>query len=313
MRVSSAQFYQQSVGGMLQRQADASHTQMQISTGKRILQPSDDPVGSVRGQSLQRAISSLNQLQTNGQQAQNRLQVEEAAISNGINTLQSIRELTVQANNGIQSDATRKAIAADIRQQLDGLVQVANSQDGGGRYLFGGYAETTAPIVKQGSGNYVYQGDSGQRLLNIGPGRQVADSDPGDAVFMNIPADPTLQTVTSPPARNLFAMVESIATALENPGSELGKQLGNGVIDMDSALDRLSDIRTQIGSRLNAVSQQADINTSASEQFKETLSSIEDLDYAAAITSYNQQMVGLQAAQQAYAKVQSLSLFDYIK
>lgn len=313
MRVSSTQFYQQSIKGMMQRQADAAHTQMQLSAGKRILQPSDDPVGAVRAQALQRASAALDQFQLNGQQAQNRLQVEEAAITNGVNTLQNIRELVVQAGSGVQSDATRKAIAADIRQQLGGLLQIANSQDGAGRHLFGGYDEMQTPFVDQGGGNYAYQGDSGQRQLSIGPGRQIADGDPGDAVFMNVPPGSGLQTVSNPPARNIFAMVDAVASALENPGAELGKQLANGVIDMDSALDRLSDIRTQIGSRLNAVAQQSDINASAIQQFKETLSSIQDLDYASAITSYNQQMVGLQAAQQAYAKVQGLSLFDYIR
>jgi len=82
---------------------------------------------------------------------------------------------------------------------------------------------------------------------------------------------------------------------------------------MDETLARFSDVRTQIGSRLNAVDQQIDINDTVSLQFQENLSALQDVDYAQAITNYNQQLTGLQAAQQAYARVQGLSLFDYLK
>lgn len=309
MRISSSQFYQQSVNGILTRQADAARSQQQLSTGKRILQPSDDPAAAVRSQSLKRDVSALAQYQTNSQQAQNRLQTEEVAVTASIDSVQNIRALILQARNGTQNAGSRAAIAADMQQQLETLVQLANGEDGQGRHLFGGFQEGQPPyVVNAATGAVTYQGDNNQRLLTIGPGRQVSDGDPGSQVFGNV-AD-----VANPgQSSDVFALVSRVVTALRTSPADLGTQLADGLMNMDNALTQLSDARTRIGSRLNAVAQQIDINATVSLQFQQTLSSLQDVDYAKVITDYNQQMTGLQAAQQAYARVQGLSLFDYIQ
>jgi len=313
MRISSSQFYQQSVSGILTRQAEASRSQQQLATGKRILQASDDPAAAVRTQGLGRDVSNLKQLQFNAEQAKNRLQSGEVAVTASVNTVQNIRELVIQARNGAQSRESLGAIASDIEQQLDTLVQVANSQDGNGRYLFSGFQDNTRPFIKDAAtGQISYAGDDQQRFLNIGPGRQVADGDPGSAVFQG------LRDADNPGATtDIFTFARRVVDALRaDPATlavPLGTTLANSVVNMDETLTRLSDVRTQIGSRLNAVDQQIDINDTVSLQFQENLSSLQDVDYAQAITNYNQQLTGLQAAQQAYAKVQGLSLFDYIR
>jgi len=313
MRISSQQFYQQSVSGMLTRQAEAAKSQQQLATGKRVLQASDDPAAAARTQGLTRDISNFKQLQFNAAQAKNRLQSEEVAVTAAVNSVQNLRELIIQARNGGNSRQSLEAIASDIEQQLDTLTQVANSQDGNGRYLFSGFQDNTRPFAKDPvTGVIAYQGDDQQRLLNIGLGRQVADGDPGSQVFQNIPdAD------NPGSSSDIFAFARRVASALRSEPATLAQPLGttlaNGIANMDETLTRLSDVRTQIGSRLNAVDQQIDINDTVSLQFQENLSALQDVDYAQAITNYNQQLTGLQAAQQAYARVQGLSLFDYLK
>jgi flagellar hook-associated protein 3 FlgL len=72
-----------------------------------------------------------------------------------------------------------------MRQHVDALFQLANEKDGNGRYLFGGNRDATAPVTRSG-GTFGYEGDQGQRLIRIGENRQVADGDPGSAVFFQI-------------------------------------------------------------------------------------------------------------------------------
>ena len=313
MRISSQQFYQQSVNGILTRQADAAKSQQQLATGKRVLQASDDPAAAARTQGLTRDVSNLKQLQFNAAQAKNRLQSEEVAVTASVNTVQSMRDLIIQARNGANSPQSLGAIASDIEQQLDTLTQIANSQDGNGRYLFSGFQDNTRPFVKDPTtGQVTYTGDEQQRFLSIGLGRQVADGDPGSTVFQG------LNDADNPGSTgDIFAFARRVADALRaDPATltqPLGTTLANGIANMDETLTRLSDVRTQIGSRLNAVDQQIDINDTVSLQFQENLSALQDVDYAQAITNYNQQLTGLQAAQQAYARVQGLSLFDYLK
>lgn len=309
MRISSQQFYQQSVNGILTRQADAAKSQQQLATGKRVLQASDDPAAAARTQGLTRDVSNLKQLQFNAAQAKNRLQSEEVAITSSVSTVQSMRDLIIQARNGSNSPESLMAIASNIEQQLETLTQIANSQDGNGRFLFSGFRDNTRPFVKDPTTGVVsYVGDDQQRFLNIGLGRQVSDGDPGSQVFQRL-KDADNAGATS----DIFTFAKRVVDALRNPSPTIGTTLANSIVNMDETLARFSDVRTQIGSRLNAVDQQIDINDTVSLQFQENLSALQDVDYAQAITNYNQQLTGLQAAQQAYARVQGLSLFDYLK
>ena len=170
---------------MQQLQAALDRTQRQISSGRRILTPSDDPIAASRSLELRESLSRLDQFDRNGTIVANRLGQEESALNSVNNVLQRVRELALQANNATQSDETRSLIAVEMREHLDNLVQLANSQDGNGGYLFAGNLEDTQPVSRMGA-TFTYNGDQGQRLIQIGEGRQVADSDPGSSVFFRI-------------------------------------------------------------------------------------------------------------------------------
>ena len=187
MRVSTMASYLTGLGAMQRLQAALDHTQRQISTGRRILNPSDDPVAAARALEFRESIARLEQFDRNAGIAENRLAQEEAVIRSVNDVLQRVRELALQASNATQSDETRGLIAVEIREQLDYLVQLANQKDGNGNYLFAGNLEDVAPVTRTGP-DFSYNGDDGQRLIRIGEGRQVADSDPGSEVFFRIRA-----------------------------------------------------------------------------------------------------------------------------
>lgn len=185
MRVSTSGSFLRGVSLMQQLQVAIDRSQQQISTGRRLLTPSDDPIASGRALELRESLARISQFDRNGTMARNRLNHEESALNDVNNVLQRIRELAIQANNATQSNESRGLIAVEMRQHLDGLVQVANQRDGNGRYLFAGNMDATEPVVKSGT-NYSYNGDQGQRLIQIGESRHIADGDPGSLVFFQI-------------------------------------------------------------------------------------------------------------------------------
>jgi flagellar hook-associated protein 3 FlgL len=185
MRVSTYGMFQQGVTMMQRLQTALDYTQRQISSGRRILTPSDDPIASARSVEIRESLSRIEQFDRNANIATNRLSQEEESLATVNNVLQRVRELALQANNGTQSNETRRLIAIEMRQQLDHLVQVANQKDGNGRHLFAGNLEDVEPVTRMGS-SFSYNGDQGQRFIQVGENMQVADSDSGADVFFNI-------------------------------------------------------------------------------------------------------------------------------
>ena len=177
-------------------QSQLLRTQDQVSTGKKFSRPAEDPVGAVQVLNLQRALSESGQYSRNADLLTNRLGVEETALTSVGDVMQRLRELAVEANNATQSGETRGDIASEVRQALDNLVQLANTRDGGDNYLFAGYSTQTQPFSRSGSA-VTYAGDQGQRQLQIGANRKVADSDSGAAVFQAIPNGNGVFTVQS--------------------------------------------------------------------------------------------------------------------
>jgi flagellar hook-associated protein 3 FlgL len=215
--------------------------------------------------------------------------------------LQRARELAVQGLNGSNGASQRAMIATELRQILGALVGAANGTDQNGDFLFAGYYRgSNLPFADSGGGNYVYNGDQGQRLIQVSDTLQVADGDPGSEVFFGVP-------VSAGGTSSVFEILDSFATALEanNPATA-------SLNDMDSALDRLLAARARVGARMNTIESAMQANAAATTSLQGTLSGIQDLDYAEAVTRLNRELTGLQAAQQTYAKVQQLSLFDYL-
>jgi flagellar hook-associated protein 3 FlgL len=177
---------QQSVNTMMERQGDLSDIQTQMGTGKRINQPSDDPVGAARAVELTHLGADTAQYQRNITSANARLGLEDQTLSSVSNVFDRVRTLVLQGMNATQTDESRSDIAAELVQLRGQLLGVANSKDAQGDYLFAGNRTSAAPFASQ-AGGVSYLGDQGQRMVAAGPGLQVATGDPGSAVFMDIP------------------------------------------------------------------------------------------------------------------------------
>ncbi|MGB1908253.1 MAG: flagellar hook-associated protein FlgL, partial [Spongiibacter sp.] len=148
MRISTSQIFSNGVNRMLEQQAQLIETQTQLASGKRIINPSDDPVGAVRSLELTRANEKTAQYDRNANYLDARLRLEENAISNSIDVLQRVKQLAVQANNAAQSNESRAAIAAELDQHFSALLDLANTRDSNGRSIFAGYQQSGDAFTK---------------------------------------------------------------------------------------------------------------------------------------------------------------------
>ncbi len=186
MRMSTSMINEAAVNAMLQEQANLAKTQNQLATGSSLNSPADNPVAAVQVLELTNSNSQVQQYVSNGQSANSRLTLQEQALSDSTTTLQSVRDLIVQANSGANSNSDFKAIATQISSLEQQLQGIANRQDQQGDYLFSGYSTGTQPFVRGSSGAMSYVGDCGARSIQLDSGTSVQLGDAGSAIYEGV-------------------------------------------------------------------------------------------------------------------------------
>lgn len=186
MRISTGQIYRSALGAVIDQQIQLQRTQQQISTGKRIASPADDPAGAANLVGLKESLQITRQYQDNISAARTQLQQEEATLASTTLVLDRVRELALGAANAALGESDRRAIAVEMAQRIADLEGLANAMTPGGEYLFSGYQGLTRPFAVSPGGAANYYGDEGQRFVQIGADRLVAVNDPGAGLFMDI-------------------------------------------------------------------------------------------------------------------------------
>src|SRR5690606_26485219 len=148
-------------------QGGVNKTQQQISTGRRVLTPADDPIAATKILQLQQELALNDQYTRNMTAADNRLKLEEATLQSITDNLARVKELTVNAGGCSLTIADRQAIAAEFLQLQEGLADLLNTKDAGGEYICAGVKGRQTPFVRADNGRYEYQGDEGQRYLAL--------------------------------------------------------------------------------------------------------------------------------------------------
>jgi flagellar hook-associated protein 3 FlgL len=300
MRVSTSYLYQTGVARLGDLQSGLAKTQQQLSSDTRILTPADDPVAASRVLDITQTKAINTALATNRGSAQGSLNLVESTLASVTLVLQNAKTAVVQAGNPALSDSDRNAIATDLSSQLDQLIGLANTKDGSGEYLFSGYSVTTQPFTKTATGA-TYNGDQGQRMLQVGPQRQMAMSDTGQNIFQ------------AGSSQDVFKTLTDLVNLLQTPGTtNLAAGLATANSNVDAGIDNVLTVRASVGSRLKELDAQDSIGSDLDLQYQKSLSGLQDLDYAKAISDLTQQQITLQAAQQSFVKISGLSLFNYL-
>ncbi|MDX1597316.1 MAG: flagellar hook-associated protein FlgL [Marinobacter sp.] len=406
IRISSQQVFSGGINRLQDLNVGLNKTSEQISTGKRVNRPSDDPVAAARILKLDQELARVDTYQRNAQLADNRLKQEENALASSIDVVQRVRELTVQAGNGSLSQNDRNSIASELKERLEQLATIANTKDASGEYIFSGFQGNQQAFTKNVSGDWVYRGDEGQRVLEIDDGVTVPISDHGKGIYVDVQAaEPTFfaeasstntsgarissgmvvdraefdlvypddisisvvddgagglevqafnrrtddPLVVDPPAytsggsfevagaqveifdaaigdeftlktaqkQSMFTSIEKLIYGLENidksaPGGQEAYDdlIGNSLTNLDFAQESIIQKQTELGGRMNAVESTQSFLEDSSVYSNEIRSQLQDVDYAEAISNLSFQSFVLQAAQQSFAQVSRLSLFD---
>lgn len=196
MRVSTAQIYALGTESIGRTQAELLRTQQQIAAMRRILTPSDDPIGSATAVGVRQSQARTDRFDSSIATAKDALGQGDSALSAIVNLLQNARTTTIAAGSGTLNDADRKTFANDLSQQLAQLVGLANAKDGSGNYAFAGYQVNGQPFVQTAAG-VVYTGDSGVRSVQVDSGRSMAVSVSGDSLFLANPTGNGIFTATA--------------------------------------------------------------------------------------------------------------------
>ena len=318
MRVATSTAYSQGVSSMNTQNYKLNKTMLQLSSGKRIVTPSDDPAGAARVLGLSQAQSRTEQFQNNIDTLKSSLQIEETALEGIVNTLQRVRELTIQANNDTYDGTQRASIALEIQEHFEAITAFANTTNGNGEFLFGGYNNRDIPFDNV-SGVINYMGDQGQQLLQVSATRQIASGDNGFETFMNLRGSDNGDASNASPM-SIFAIVNELETVLRTnsgspsaaPAENFHDSMSRIIGNMDIALGQIVNVQSAIGARINAVESQENVNEDYLIQLATTLSETQDLDYTEAISRLEQEQIGLQVSQQTFTKIQGLSLFNFL-
>lgn len=197
MRISTSQIYDAGSSSILQGQSNLYKLQNQLSSGRRVLTPQDDPVAAAQALIVTQSLEVNQQHIDNQGQAKSQLGLIDSQASTLVNLLQNVRDRVIQAGNTTLSKSDRESIATELEARLGEMLGVANSDNGSGEYLFSGYKGNVRPFAVNGSlsapvgspagtSPVGYFGDDGERLLQVSSSRQMAVSVSGSELFQNI-------------------------------------------------------------------------------------------------------------------------------
>jgi flagellar hook-associated protein 3 FlgL len=189
MRVSTSQIYTIANIGMRDAQVAVDKTNQQLSSGKRVLSPADDPVAATAILMLNQELARTTQFSKNIDTADNNLSLEDTTLQSVVTLITRLKELAVRAGNtATLTPSDYKAISAEVDSRLGELMNLQNTRNASGQYIFAGFQSETQPFVNNGGGNYSYQGDEGQLYIQASNSVSIAVSDSGKKIFMDIPS-----------------------------------------------------------------------------------------------------------------------------
>ena len=303
MKISTSFLFDRATERMSTIQNKLATTQAQMAVGKQILSPSAAPdqaaaIQRLKGE-VQRQESHMRTLDV----AMRRYTAEETALSSSNDILIRMKELGIQAANDTLAPDDRKAIGVEMKALRDQLLSLGNTRDNSGNYLFSGTRVNTPAFAEDANGNVAYQGDQTQTRIPAGVERTVQFTRAGTDVFHRV-------------VRNdgqAVGFFNALDQMIEGVNSSRAGKIQQGIADITQMHDSMTLSQAQNGSDQTVVQSQLDVLEETTLRIKSTLSEIEDLDYAEAVTKMNKEMMAMEAAMGSFAKISGLTLFDYIR
>jgi flagellar hook-associated protein 3 FlgL len=269
---------------------------LQLTTGKRVNVPSDDPSAAAGEVAISSQSGACDQFLRSISSISGELQTADSALSSGVTALQQAISLGVEGANGTLSQDDRNALASQVQSISQQMMSIANLSYNG-KYVFAGTADSQPPYVVA-AGGVTYQGNDSVNQVEIEAGQTIPVNQPGSQLF-------------SAAGANVFQALSDLATALESSSSTTD-DIANATNEVKAAYNQLNSARTFYGSTLDQLNAGQDFLNSEKLQLTQQSSSLVGVDLNQAATNLTNAEVARNAALQATASIGNLSLFDYL-
>ncbi|WP_085316790.1 flagellar hook-associated protein FlgL [Derxia lacustris] len=257
MRIATVTMNQLGATGISRSQSELYRAQLQFASGKRINSAADDPSGAVRAAELTVQKDTTGQYARNIANAKNTMQFTDSVLANISDTVQGARESMLQLGNAALAGSDRKQIATAMRGKLDELVNLANTQDESGRYIFAGYRDDTRPVQFSG-GIANYTGDNGQKQLDLSSTVSTTTNTSGSELFFDVKGgNGVIETAAASGntgAAKIDAGMVSTPTALTSAAYSIKFKVAAGVTTYD-VIDKSTGANLVSGAPYNDGSQ----------------------------------------------------------
>ncbi|WP_027633896.1 flagellar hook-associated protein FlgL [Clostridium hydrogeniformans] len=348
MRVTNKMLSTNFLRDMRNNLGNMKDLQSQLTSGKEIRRPSDNPFKVARSMQLYSDIGSNKQYNENIKDTLNWLDTTDTALDKAGNTLQRVRDLLVSSGNPGYGEGEKKALKDEINQKVGELAQILNTNFDG-RYIFGGTKGTSKPVEAlqddKGNTHIVYKTKDGNYLnkngaqIELENGKIKVDAngkpiDNGDTkkyedefkhlnedLIVEISQGVTMEyNVASrelmefSKGKDLMDLLSDITSNLSSGKPEDIKKLtGENLDDITKAMDNLLKLRSEVGAKQNRMEAAKDQNSEENFNLTDILSKTEDIDFTEKIMEYSVMQSVYIASLQTSAKVIQPSLLDYLR
>ncbi|GMN99920.1 flagellar hook-associated protein FlgL [Parageobacillus thermoglucosidasius] len=293
MRVTQSMLANNMLKHLSASYANLGKYQEQLSTGKKINRPSDDPVVAMKGMVYRTNLTEVEQFKRNFSEAYNWLENSDAALDKATQALQRIRELVVQAGNDTYESTQRQAISQEIKQLTEHLVTIANTKVGD-KYIFNG-TNTLQPPVQMTGTSITTSVNTDEVKIELAKG-----------IYIAVNVNPT--EVFS----GLFSDLQSLANDLEDP-NKTGKDINEYLGYIDQHISKLLSARAELGARMNRVELMEERIDQQEVIAQKVLSDNEDVDMERVITDLKVQESVHRAALAVGARIIQPTLVDFLR
>jgi len=278
-----------------------AQSERQLSSGKQLTRPSDNPFGVSRAIQLRGQLEATQQYRRNVNEGIGWTTATEAALTRITDVVQRARELLVEAGNDSNGAVARESVATEIDALTESLKQEANTTYEG-RYVFAGTATETSPYALGGVDTFAGNAGSVPRVIGAGV-----------AVAVNVSAREVLGEGQGAADNKLLDVMRDIAENLRgNTPADAEALRGTDLERLDTNLDNLTSVRAVVGATMNRLEGAGSRLDELEESGVDLLSKVEDADMAETLTSYTTEKTAYEAALKAGANIVQMSLLDFL-
>lgn len=317
MRISTQMMYEQNMRGITDSQSRWLSYGEQMSSGKRVNRPSDDPIAASQAIVLSQSQSQNSQFALARTFATQKVSLEDNVLTQVNTAISSVREKLVYASNGTLSDDDRLSLATDIQGIRDQLMNLANTTDGNGRFIFAGYKTESAPFDAV-TGDY--NGGAEAISQQVDTARNMTISHTGQQIFESITSNAEQLPGGGYGETNMFKILDSAIASLKTPiendpaaATAQNQVIANAQIGIKNSQNNVLTVVADVGTKMNELEKLDTLGDDRALGQTKQMSDLVDVDWNEAISSYTMQQAALQASYKAFSDMQGMSLFQLNK